>query len=127
MQSLIDDLLAYSRLGGSTAGPRLTSAAQALQTALTSLGDSLAATGAAVTADALPTLSADGTQLAQLFQNLVGNSLKYRRPDAVPEIHVGAEHRPGEWLFSVRDNGIGIAPAYFDRIFEIFQRLHGWK
>jgi light-regulated signal transduction histidine kinase (bacteriophytochrome) len=127
MQKLIDDLLAYSRLGGKTVGLPLADAAEALRNALADLEESLAATGATVTADALPTVAADGTQLAQVFQNLIGNSLKYRRTDVVPEIHVGAERRQGEWLLSVRDNGIGIDPQHFDRIFEIFQRLHGRK
>ena len=127
MQKLIDDLLAYSRLGGTTVGLPVTNAAEALRNALTNLEESLAATGAEVTADPLPTVAADATLLAQVFQNLIGNSVKYRRTDVVLEIHVGAERRQGEWLLSVRDNGIGIDPQYFDRIFEIFQRLHSRK
>ena len=67
---------------------------------------------------------ADGTQLTQLFQNLVGNAIKFRT-DRVPEIRVSAMKTFGEWVFSVKDNGIGIDPKYFDRIFDIFQRLHG--
>jgi PAS domain S-box-containing protein len=125
MQKLIDALLAYSRLGGKTVGPPVTNAAEALRNALGNLEESLAAAGAKVTADALPTVAADGSQLAQVFQNLIGNCVNYRRKDVVLEIHVGAERRQGEWLLSVRDNGIGIDPQYFDRIFEIFQRLHG--
>jgi chemotaxis family two-component system sensor kinase Cph1 len=76
-----------------------------------------------VTHDVLPTVMADETQLTRLFQNLIANAIKFRG-DLPPEIHVGAEHKDGEWLFSVRDNSIGIEPQYFDRIFMIFQRLH---
>jgi PAS domain S-box-containing protein len=125
MQTLINDLLAYSRLGGKTEDLSMTDAAEALATALADLETSRAASGASVTADPLPTLVADGSQLAQLFQNLIGNSIKYRREGVVPEIHVGAERRKQEWLFFVRDNGIGIESSYFEQIFEIFQRLHG--
>ena len=79
--------------------------------------------GAVVTHDPLPVVMADPTQLSQLFQNLIGNALKFRgeRP---PEIHVGAEQQGEEWLFWVRDNGIGIEAQYAERIFVIFQRLH---
>jgi two-component system, chemotaxis family, sensor kinase Cph1 len=76
-----------------------------------------------VTHDALPTVTADESQLVQLFQNLVGNALKFRG-EAAPRIHVGAQERDAEWMLSVRDNGIGIDPQYFERIFVIFQRLH---
>jgi light-regulated signal transduction histidine kinase (bacteriophytochrome) len=79
--------------------------------------------GAAITHDALPTVMADDLQLAQVFQNLIGNAIKFRG-EAPPRIHIAAERRAGEWLFSVADNGIGISFEYFDRIFVIFQRLH---
>ena len=74
----------------------------------------------------LPTVAADPTQLVQVFQNLIGNAIKYRgeRP---PEVRIDVEHRAGGWQFSVCDNGIGIDPQYFDRIFGIFQRLHTRK
>jgi len=78
---------------------------------------------AEVTREALPTLAVDATQMMQVFQNLVGNAIKFRGERA-PEIHVGAERQPGRWVFSVRDNGIGIEAQYFGRIFQIFQRLH---
>jgi light-regulated signal transduction histidine kinase (bacteriophytochrome) len=90
---------------------------------LDSLQASVAAEHATVTFDPLPTVLGDATQLGQLLQNLVANAIKYRGKQP-PRIHVSAAERPHEWLFSVRDNGIGIAPEYFERIFIIFQRLH---
>jgi len=77
-----------------------------------------------VTQDKLPTIPCDEVQLAQLFQNLIGNALKFRKPDAAPAVHVGAADQGAEWEFTVRDNGIGIEPQYFERIFMVFQRLH---
>jgi PAS domain S-box-containing protein len=124
MQTLINDLLAYSRVGGQPGELTPTDVREALETALTNLEAPRQAADAVVTIGQLPTLTADGAQLAQVFQNLIGNSIKYRRADVVPEIHVGARRCPGEWLFFVRDNGIGIDPGYFKKIFEIFQRLH---
>jgi chemotaxis family two-component system sensor kinase Cph1 len=80
---------------------------------------------AEVTSDSLPTVMGDQTQLAQLFQNLISNAIKFQDEEKTPEVHVGAERQNGEWLFSVRDNGVGIDPQYAERIFVIFQRLHG--
>jgi two-component system, chemotaxis family, sensor kinase Cph1 len=80
-------------------------------------------TGAAVSWDALPSVLADDTQLTQLFQNLIGNALKFRSA-SVPRIHVFVSAKEGQWHFMVRDNGIGIEPPYFERIFMVFQRLH---
>ena len=77
-----------------------------------------------VTYDSLPTVFADGAQLVQLFQNLVGNAIKYHGADP-PRVHVSAKNGGEEWTFSVRDNGLGIDPRYFDKIFVMFQRLHG--
>jgi PAS domain S-box-containing protein len=124
MQTLIQDLLAYSRVG--TKGKDLleTSSDAALQQSLLNLGGAIAESGALVTHDALPAVLADESQLVQLFQNLVGNAIKYKSPD-VPRIHVSATKNGGnKWTFSVRDNGLGIDPKYFDRIFVMFQRLH---
>jgi PAS domain S-box-containing protein len=124
MQRLIQDLLAYSRVG--TKGRDLvdTASEDALEQALTNLGGAIEEGGALVTHDPLPTVLADAGQLIQLFQNLVGNAIKYQSP-GVPRVHISAA-RNGEkkWLFSVKDNGLGIDPRYFERIFGMFQRLH---
>lgn len=123
MQQLIDDLLAYSRVG--SAGPvvRVLNAAEPLARALDSLKGSIEEAKAEITSDPLPAVPADETLLTQVFQNLIGNAIKFRseRPLA---IHVGARREKGAWLFSVSDNGIGIDPEYSDKIFVIFQRLH---
>ena len=123
MQTLIRDLLAYSRVG--TRGQPFVpvDCHAALDLALENLATAINESGAVITRDAMPTLPADPTQLAQLFQNLIGNGIKFHGGKP-PEIHVGAQRQDDGWLFSVRDNGIGIEPQYFDRIFVIFQRLH---
>jgi PAS domain S-box-containing protein len=125
MQGLIQDLLAYSRAG--TTGKALSevSGEDALQGALTNLRITIEQSGAVVSHDSLPAIRTDETQLTQVFQNLVGNAIKYRSAEA-PRVHVSATKNGGnEWIFSVRDNGLGIAPQYFERIFILFQRLHG--
>jgi signal transduction histidine kinase len=123
MERLISDLLAFSRVG--TRGGNFSPAALSpiLNQALHNLQTSIESTRAKVTCDPLPTLAVDATQIMQIFQNLIGNAIKFRsgRP---PEIHVGAQKQEDRWVFSVRDNGIGIEPQYFERIFQIFQRLH---
>src|SRR6185503_909592 len=123
MKQLIEDLLTYSRVG--TRGRELapTSSGAALDKAMTNLRASQEASGAQVTHDAMPEVTADGTQLTQLFQNLIGNAMKFRGEEA-PRIHVGVEGRDKVWVFTVRDNGIGLDPQYADRIFMMFQRLH---
>jgi PAS domain S-box-containing protein len=124
MQRLIQDLLAYSRVG--TKGRDLveTSSEDACQQALFNLRGAIDDSGALVTSDPLPIVLADDMQLIQLFQNLVGNGIKYQGP-GVPQVHVSAaKTREGRWLFSVRDNGLGIDPQYFEKIFGMFQRLH---
>jgi light-regulated signal transduction histidine kinase (bacteriophytochrome) len=96
-----------------------------LDEALSNLRKTIQESGAVVTHDALPVITADDSQLALVFQNLVGNAIKYHGPQA-PLVHVSATKNGGnEWTFSVRDNGMGIDPQYFERIFVIFQRLHG--
>lgn len=124
MQRLIEDLLAFSRVG--TRGQALvpTDANAVLDRALGSLKLAIDEAGATVTRDGLPTVSADAGQLEHLFLNLLSNALKFRA-SAPPEIRVAAERRDRDWVFSVHDNGIGIDPQYFERIFIIFQRLHG--
>jgi len=124
MQRLIQDLLAYSRIGTQGKSLLFISSEDALQQALINLGSTIKGSGALVTNGPLPTVAADEIQLVQLFQNLVGNAIKYQR-DAVPRVHVSAV-RDGEkkWMFSVQDNGLGIESRYFDKIFGMFQRLH---
>jgi PAS domain S-box-containing protein len=125
MQGLIQDLLAYSRAGANGKPLRKISSEYALKEALKNLRVTVEESGAVVTHDSLPAITTDDTQLAQVFQNLVGNAIKYRSAE-VPHIHVSATKNGGnEWIFSVRDNGLGIDPQYFDRIFVLFQRLHG--
>jgi len=125
MQRLIQDLLEFSRVG--TKGRELleTSSDDALQNALVNLHGAIEASGAVVTHDPLPFVMADWSQLVQLFQNLVGNAIKYQPPGAAPRVHVSATINGGrKWQFAVRDNGLGIDAQYFDRIFGMFQRLH---
>ena len=127
MQLLIRDLLAFCRVGTRGKELRETSSEAALEHALLNLHAAIVENGGVVTHDPLPTVFADATQLEQLFQNIVGNAIKYRSVDP-PRIHVSARKNGGnEWIFSMRDNGIGIAPEYFEKIFVMFQRLHGRK
>lgn len=123
MRDLINDLLAYSRVEsrGHTLAP--TDAAAALKEALENLLVSVRESSAQITSDPLPMVVADHVQLVQLLQNLVSNSIKFRA-DRPVVIHIGVEYKSGEWLFSVRDNGIGIESQYAERIFRVFQRLH---
>ena len=123
MRRLIEDLLAYSRVGtrGRPLAPVDVTALVA--TAEKNLEQAIAESGAQITRDELPQLLADEGQLVQVFQNLIGNAVKFRRED-VPRVHVGARRQGAEWIFSVQDNGIGIEPEYFERIFVIFQRLN---
>jgi len=123
MQTLIRDLLSYSRV--MTQGHSLQPADSrvACDMARRNLQKSIEESGATVSVGALPTVHADATQLTQLFQNLIGNALKYRN-DRAPQIRVDARADDEAWLFSVQDNGIGIESQYFERIFQMFQRLH---
>jgi PAS domain S-box-containing protein len=123
MQRLIQDLLAYSRVGTKGKELRSTSSEHALQTALANLRGAIEESGALVTHDPLPSVMADESQLIQLFQNLLGNAIKYQNP-GIPKIHVAAMNGGKQYRFSVKDNGLGIDPQYFDRIFGMFQRLH---
>ncbi|MFZ0908476.1 MAG: ATP-binding protein, partial [Candidatus Acidiferrales bacterium] len=124
MQRLIQDLLAFSRVGTKGKELLITSSEEAFQQALINLRGAVKDSGAQVTHDPLPMVAADEMQLVQLFQNLIGNAIKYQNP-GVPRIHVSAARDGGKkWIFSVKDNGLGIHPQYFDRIFGMFQRLH---
>jgi two-component system, chemotaxis family, sensor kinase Cph1 len=124
MQTLIDDVLAYSKVDLQAIEWQLTDVESALNHALGNLRGRIADSGATITHDPLPTIVADGTQLMQLFQNLIGNAIKFKQPDHPPQIHIGAERQEEAWLFSVTDNGIGLDQQFSDRIFVIFQRLH---
>lgn len=123
MQTLIDDVLAYSKVDMQAIDFELTEVDTALQRALSSLRGRIGETKAVITHEEMPSIMADSTQLMQLFQNLIGNAIKFRS-DKLPEIHISASRLEDDWLFSVRDNGIGIDPQFSDRIFVIFQRLH---
>ncbi|HVN77816.1 MAG TPA: ATP-binding protein [Terriglobia bacterium] len=122
MDCLIQSLLSYSRLGRNAGNLEPTDCKAALTGALSNLKAAIEASGATVTTDSLPTVMANQSMLIQVFQNLVGNAIKFAGDDP-PEIHVGASLEGSEWRFSVKDNGIGIEPPYFDRIFRIFKRI----
>ena len=123
MRALINGLLVYSRVGTSGAAFELTDCEAAFDCALTNLQVAVDESGAVITHHPLPVVMADASQLTQVFQNLIGNAIKFCSQE-LPRIHVAAEPRGNEWLFSIRDNGIGIDPQYHDRIFDMSQRLH---
>ncbi len=123
MKQLIEDLLAYSRVGTKSKDFKPVALDKPLARAIGNLKAALDESGAQVTHDPLPTLPADEVQLAQLFQNLMGNALKFRSA-SVPKIHVAVSDKHNFLEIQVRDNGIGIEPQYFERIFMVFQRLH---
>jgi PAS domain S-box-containing protein len=124
MQSLISDLLIYSRLGTRARPFELTDVEAVLREAMANLQGAIRDSGAVVTHDPMPTLHADSSQLLQLLQNLISNAIKFRAPDRPPRVHIWARREDGHWLFGVSDNGIGIMPQHRERIFMIFQRLH---
>lgn len=124
MQALINDLLAYSRLGTKAKPFGPSDCGALVDLAIAGLHIAIEESGARVTHTALPVVMGDATQLAQLFQNLLANAIKFRGAEP-PQVQIEAEPTGGDWCFSVRDNGIGIAPEYHERIFVMFQRLHG--
>ncbi len=123
MKDLINDLLAYSRVGTHGKEFRPVDCETVLEQVLSNLQVAVKESGAVVTHDPLPVITADNTQLTQLFQNLIGNAVKFHGAEP-PCVHVSAVQKEQEWLFSVRDNGIGIDPGHSERIFLVFQRLH---
>lgn len=124
MQALINDLLSYSRVG-TRANPLLPVDAHVpLGQARINLNKTIEETGAVITNEELPVVMADEAQLVQVFQNLIGNAIKFHKDGESPRIHVAAQRKAGGWVFSVQDNGIGIEAQYLQRIFVIFQRLH---
>lgn len=126
MSTLLQDLVVYAQAGHSEGAPLPSMDANtALAEALGNLQEAVAESKARVVHNDLPTVRADPRQLLQVFQNLLGNAIKYRRPEHTPVIHVSAEKFGGEVVFSVKDNGIGFEPQYAESIFEPFKRLHG--
>jgi len=124
MHTLINGLLAYSRVGTQAKPFEPINCETILQQSLDNLKMTMEESGAGVTHDSLPTVMADDLQLGQLFQNLIGNAIKFHGEEP-PRVHVSVRPDGNQWVFSVRDNGIGIAPEFTERIFLIFQRLHG--
>jgi PAS domain S-box-containing protein len=124
MSTLIRDLLSYSRVNRRGEQLRPTDALESLELALGNLRSAIEQSGASITHDPLPIVNADKTQLIQLFQNLVGNAIKYRSPDRPLQVHISARSEDGSWLFDIQDNGIGFEQQYEDKMFLIFQRLH---
>lgn len=123
MSALIDGLLAYARVASRGAEFHIVDCNEALETAIQNLSTAIQETGAVISVGPLPAVEGDTAQLASLFQNLIGNALKFRK-EVAPQIAIAAECHGERWRFSVRDNGIGIEPQYFERIFGVFQQLH---
>jgi len=126
MQSMINDLLDYSRVGTTGKTFEKTNCARVLGQAVVNLQGAIEESGAVIAKNKLPTIKADESQLIQLFQNLIDNAIKFRGKEP-SRVHVAAKKKGKEWFFSVQDNGIGIDPQYAERIFVIFQRLHNRK
>lgn len=124
MQRLINDLLAYSRVGTRGKHFEVLDANRVVDRAVEDLHEAIRAAGARVARGDLPRVTADATLLGQLFQNLIGNAVKFRRNGQAPRVRVDCEDAGSEWRFSVRDDGIGIDPRHLDRIFVVFERLH---
>ena len=122
MHHLINDLLQYAKAGSSSRPLVPVDVNDIIEKTLANLTFEIQASNAEITVDRLPRVSADDGQLIQLFQNLVGNYIKYR--NNTPHIHISAKRKNKEWIFQISDNGIGIDPHQFKRIFDIFQRLH---
>lgn len=124
MQQMINDLLLYSRVQTQAHEFVTTDSKRALDQALANLGALIKGSNAVITSEHLPKITADSDQMIVIFQNLIGNAIKYQKPGVVPEIHVSAQKDENNWTFSVTDNGIGIDEKYVDRLFKIFSRLH---
>ncbi len=124
MSTLIQDLLEYARAATEEERPASVSLDEDLEAALTHLTQAVEESSATITHDPMPTIEVDRGQMVRLFQNLIGNALKYRKPDEAPKIHVSAEQTHHDWLITVQDNGIGFDPQYASGIFAPFKRLH---
>jgi PAS domain S-box-containing protein len=124
MEMLVRDLLTYTQVTKIESPGETTDANEALNSALANLAGAVSESGAKITADPLPSLPVHGMHLQQIFQNLIGNAIKYRDPERQPVVHVAIERQDGHWIFAVSDNGIGIDPEYKENIFGLFKRLH---
>jgi PAS domain S-box-containing protein len=124
MEMLIRDLLAYTQSTQSARPAEPSDASAALQAAISNLAGAIAESGAKINFARLPVVRVQATQLQQLFQNLIGNAIKYHKPGIAPQVRISAQRESNQWLFSVSDNGIGIEPEYKERIFGLFKRLH---
>jgi light-regulated signal transduction histidine kinase (bacteriophytochrome) len=124
MQELIHDLLAYARVGTRGKPFKPVPAAEIVADALANLSSAIEETKAHIIVDDLPAIQCDGSQIVQVFQNLIANGIKFSRPGEPPLVHISASRARDAWAIAVSDNGIGIEPKYFDRIFQMFQRLH---
>jgi PAS domain S-box-containing protein len=124
MEMLVRDLLTYTQATKFEDSAEPSEAGEALTIALANLAGAISETGAEITADPLPSLRVHAAHLQQLFQNLIGNAIKYRSPDRTPAVHITAERRGEHWTFAVADNGIGIDSEYREKIFGLFKRLH---
>jgi light-regulated signal transduction histidine kinase (bacteriophytochrome) len=123
MHGLIEDLLSYSEIDSRNTFFKTVDSGAALREALANLQVPIAESGAVITASTMPATTGDHIQLVRVFQNLIGNSIKYRSEE-IPRIQISAERKDDEWEFSVRDNGIGIEPRYKESVFKLFKRLH---
>ncbi len=125
MQTLINDLLDYSRAGTQSLEKKRVSAERVVKRALTNLRMRIEETGTTVLCTEMPAIDADEGKLTQVLQNLIGNAIKFRKHDSPPEVTIRAQYESDEWIFSIEDKGIGFEEKYTDRIFQVFQRLHG--
>jgi signal transduction histidine kinase len=124
MQQLIDDLLVYSRVGRAPLREERVDLSEALEEARAWLGPAVEESGAEITSDRLPEVRGERGQLTQVFQNLLGNAIKFTPPGVAPVIHVTASSTEGEWRVAIADNGIGVEPEQAETIFKMFGRLH---
>jgi light-regulated signal transduction histidine kinase (bacteriophytochrome) len=123
MDRLIEELLSYTRIENQAASYQCVDCEKVFEQALADLHAAISITDAEITCDPLPTIHANATQMAQLFQNLIDNAIKYSAADP-PKVHVSATRQETDWEFSVRDNGIGIDMKYLNKVFDVFRRLH---
>jgi light-regulated signal transduction histidine kinase (bacteriophytochrome) len=125
MRELIKAILEYSQITTLAKPFRPTDLERVVEKAIQSLKIIIDESQARITRGLLPTVCVDESQFVQVFKHLIENAIKFRREDAIPEIHIEAQKKDLEWLFSIKDNGIGIEKQYYDQIFAIFKRLHG--